>query len=225
MKILFSPFSPYVRKCLIVGMELGLNDRFTLLPSSAHPVNRDQTIIADNPLGKIPTLFTDDGQVLYDSRVICEYLNDLGGGGLFPATGPQRWASLTLQALGDGMLDAALLARYEDVARPDNLRWPEWKAGQLDKIETSLAALEAKPAQLVDRVDIGSIAIGCALWYIDIRFADLGWRDRFPKMANWYAAFSQRPAMAATWTVVGAASTSSNARSSRRYARARKGAS
>lgn len=200
MKILFSPFSPYVRKCLVTAMELGLNERITLLPSNAHPVNRDREIIAVNPLGKVPTFFTDDGQALYDSRVICEYLNDFAGGSLFPG-GAARWPTLTLQSLGDGMLDAALLARYEDVARPEALHWAEWKAAQLDKVATSLAALEATPQVLAGRVDIGVIAIGCALWYLDLRFPDLGWRDRCPQVAAWYAAYSQRPAMAMTWSL------------------------
>lgn len=204
MKILFSPNSPYVRKCLVTGLELGLNERIALLPSQAHPIQRDRAIIAHNPLGKVPTFFTDDGQVLYDSRVICEYLNDLAGGGLFPAPGPARWAALTLQALGDGMLDAALLARYEDAARPEPLRWGDWKTAQLDKIETALAALDAAPGQLTGaagRADIGSIAVGCALWYLDLRFADLGWRDRYRQVGAWYAGYGQRPAMQARWSL------------------------
>jgi len=173
----------------------------TLLPSNAHPVQRDREIIASNPLGKVPTFFTDDGQVLYDSRVICEYLNDLARGSLFPTSGRARWEALTLQSLGDGMLDAALLARYEDVARPEPLRWPDWRATQLDKLETSLAALEAAPQTMNGRVDIGSISVGCALWYLDLRFADIEWRSRYPQVADWYARFAQRPAMAATWAL------------------------
>lgn len=199
MKLLFSPTSPYVRKCLVVAHELGLNGRLQLLPSNAHPINRDREIIASNPLGKVPTFFTDDGQVLYDSRVICEYLDTQAGGSLFPRTGPARWEALTLQSLGDGMLDAALLARYEDVARPEAIRWPEWRAGQLDKIETSVQHLQAHPALLAGRVDIGAITVGCALWYADLRFADFGWRERCPALASWYAGFSQRPSMAASW--------------------------
>lgn len=201
MKILFSPNSPYVRKCLVAAHELGLNDRLGLLPSSAHPVERDREIIKSNPLGKVPTLFADDGQVLYDSRVICEYLNERAGGSLFPASPPQRWQTLTLQSLGDGMLDAALLARYEDVARPQALRWPDWRAAQLDKAETSLAHLDARPGLLEGRVDIGSIAIGCALWYLDLRFADFGWRERHAAVAQWYAGFSRRPSMSASWSL------------------------
>jgi glutathione S-transferase len=201
MRILFSPNSPYVRKCLVTAHELGLNERLQLLPSNAHPVQRDAEIIRDNPLGKVPTFFTDDGQVLFDSRVICEYLNDQAKGTLLPASGAQRWETLTLQALGDGMLDASLLARYEDIARPDPLKWPEWRAAQLDKVETSLAWLCDHPKVLRDRVDIGSLTIGCALWYLDLRFPDLGWRDRYPQMAVWYADFAQRPSMRMVWSL------------------------
>ena len=201
MKILFSPFSPYVRKCLVTAHELGLSDRITLLPSNANPVTRDPQIIPINPLGKVPTFFTDDGQVLYDSRVICEYLNDLAKGSLIPAAGSARWQTLTLQALGDGMLDAALLARYEDVARPAEVQWPQWRAAQLDKAETSLAHLDAHPQLLANRVDLGALAVGCALWYLDLRFPDFDWRARHQSTANWYAAFSTRPSMAATWSL------------------------
>jgi glutathione S-transferase len=201
MKILFSPTSPYVRKCLVAAHELGLGDQVQLLPSNAHPVQRDQEIIRSNPLGKVPTFFTDDGQVLYDSRVICEYLDDLAGGALFPASGAKRWETLTLQSLGDGVLDAALLARYEDVARPEPLRWPEWRAGQLDKAETSLAHLNARPTLLEGRVDIGAIAVGCALWYLDLRFPEFEWRIRFPEVARWAEAFGRRPSMTTTWSL------------------------
>ncbi len=202
MQIYFSPFSPYVRKCLVAAHELGLVDRITLLPAAANPVTRDQTIIARNPLGKIPTFIADDGRVLYDSRVICEYLDDLAGGGrLFPASGAARWDALTLQSLADGLLDAALLARYEVAMRPEALRWPDWLAGQLDKIHTSLAALERDTAALGARVDIGTIAVGCAVGYLDIRFADMGWRERYPQLAKWEAVFAQRPSMQARWAL------------------------
>lgn len=203
MKIYFSPFSPYVRKCLVTGHELGLNERIELLPSNAHPVQRDREIIAANPLGKVPTFFTDDGQVLFDSRVICEYLDTLAGGSLIPRDGAARWKTLTLQSLGDGMLDASLLARYEDVARPEQLRWAEWRAAQLDKVETSLAHMEAHPGVLDGRADLGSLTIGCALWYLDLRFPTLGWRERFPSVATWYSAFGRRPSMQKSWAIAG----------------------
>ena len=201
MKILFSPFSPYVRKCLLCAHELGLVDQIILLPSNAHPINRDQQIIEKNPLGKVPTFFTDDGQILYDSRVICEYLDDLACNKLIPRTGPDRWQTLTLQALGDGMLDAALLARYEDVARPNDLKWPEWHAAQLDKCQTSLAYLEKCTNLLINRIDIGSLTIGCALWYLDLRFSSFDWRNEYPKVARWFSEFSQRPSMQHSWAL------------------------
>ncbi|MBT2303065.1 glutathione S-transferase [Variovorax paradoxus] len=201
MKIYFSPFSPYVRKCLVAGHELGLNDRIRLLPSNAGPIQRDKEIIAKNPLGKVPTFITDNGQVLYDSRVICEYLDDLAGGNLFPRAGSVRWAALTLQSLGDGILDGALLARYEDVARPEALRWSEWRAGQLDKAETSLAHLDSHPEMLEGRVDIGSLTVACALWYLDLRFANFDWRSRHAGVASWFAKFSQRPSLQCTWAL------------------------
>jgi glutathione S-transferase len=201
VKLYFSPFSPYVRKCLVTARELKLDGRIELLASNAHPVQRDREIIASNPLGKVPTFFTDDGQVLYDSRVICEYLDDLGGGTLFPRSGPARWETLTLQSLGDCMLDAALLARYEQVARPDALRWDEWLHAQLDKVHTSMAALEREPHRLPDRVDIGTLTLGCAVWYLDLRFPDLDWRPHYPRFAQWAAEFGQRDSMRATWSM------------------------
>lgn len=202
MKLYFSPFSPFVRKCLVVAHELDLGGRIELLPANVHPVQRDGNVIAKNPLGKVPALITDDAQVLYDSRVICEYLNALAGGQLFPAPGPVRWATLTRQSLGDGMLDGAVLARYEDAARPEPLRWEAWRAGQLDKVETSLAFLDATPQALAsDDVEIGQITIACALWYLDLRFADFGWRDRYPAVAHWYAEFSRRPSLQMNWSL------------------------
>ncbi len=200
MKLFFSPTSPYVRKCLVVATELGLAGRITLLPSQASPVAADARITASNPLGKVPTLITDDGQALYDSRVICDYLDALGAGGLFP-TGSARWPALTQQALGDGLLDACLLARYEDVLRPEALRWADWRAGQLDKVGRALQVLEAAAPQLGGLAHIGTLTIGCALWYVDLRFAELAWRTHHPKLAAWLAVFGQRPSLQGEWAL------------------------
>lgn len=198
MKIYFSPASPYVRKCMVVAHELGLAERIEKLPSAASPVNRDQTIVATNPLGKVPTLITDDGAALYDSRVICEYLDAQGGGKLFPREGGLRWQVLTEQALADGLLDAALLARYETFLRPEELRWDAWYKGQLDKVASCLKNIEAVADTLGERVDIGTITFGCGLGYLDFRYPDYDWRSAHPKAAAWYARFSQRPSMQAT---------------------------
>ena len=200
MKLFFSPTSPYVRKCMACAHELGLVDRIQLLPSKAHPVDRDANIVAANPLGKVPTLVTDEGQALYDSRVICEYLNAIGGGTLFPTDG-SRWNALALQALADGMLDACLLARYEEVARPEALRSADWRRGQLDKVASALAALEAGTPALDQNVHIGNLATGCALGYLDLRFPELAWRDHHSKLAAWWAAFGARPSMTAVWAL------------------------
>jgi glutathione S-transferase len=200
MKLLFSPFSPYVRKCLVTGHEVGLNDRIQLLPSAANPINRDPDIIPSNPLGKVPTFFTDSGEVLYDSRVICEYLNYLGKGSLFPGEAA-RWPALTLQSLADGILDAALLARYEGAMRPEQFQWVGWANAQYNKIETSLDYLNANPSVLEGSVHIGTIAVGCSLWYLDLRFADRNWREHAPRVAEWYARFSQRDSMRMIWSL------------------------
>ena len=200
MKLLFSPFSPYVRKCLVTGHEVGLNDRIQLLPSAANPINRDPDIIPNNPLGKVPTFFTDSGEVLYDSRVICEYLNYLGKGSLFPGEAA-RWPALTLQSLADGILDAALLARYEGAMRPEQFQWVGWANAQYNKIETSLNYLNANPSVLEGSVHIGTIAVGCSLWYLDLRFADRNWREHAPRVAEWYARFSQRDSMRMIWSL------------------------
>jgi glutathione S-transferase len=149
LKIYHAAASPFVRKCLVAATELGLRDRIELVSAAAHPVNRDKSVVARNPLGKIPTLITDDGNVLYDSRVICEYLNEQGDGHLIPRTTESRWAVLCEQALADGVMDAAVLTRYETFARPEALRWKDWITGQLEKVTSGLDALESRAADSV----------------------------------------------------------------------------
>jgi glutathione S-transferase len=197
MKLFYSPASPYVRKCLVVAHELGLSDQIEHLAAAAHPINRDLTIVAANPLGKLPALITDDGQALYDSRVICEYLNDLGKGNLQPS-GAKRWAVLTEQALGDGILDAALLARYEGFMRPEPLRWADWSKGQMAKIHSGIETIENQCGQWGDAIDIGKITLACALGYLDFRFASLEWRTQYPNTAAWHLKFNARASMQAT---------------------------
>jgi glutathione S-transferase len=198
MKIFYSPASPYVRKCMVIAEELGLASRIECLAAAANPINRDQQIVANNPLGKIPALITDDGTALYDSRVIAEYLNDLGKGQYVPAQGTARWRALTEQALGDGMLDAALLARYEAVMRPEQLRWADWTRGQMEKIFSGIAQIEAGCEQWGERWDIGTITLACALGYLDFRFADVDWRSQHPKAAHWFARMNAKPSMQTT---------------------------
>jgi glutathione S-transferase len=198
MKLFHSHFSPFARKVMVVAFEHGLTDAIELLPTAAHPVKRDGTILAHHPLAQVPTLILEDGQALADSRVICEYLDVRAGGGLFPAAGPARWTALGDQSTADGMLDAALLIRYELTARPEAERSSAWIAGQTAKIESGLASFEAGAALRADRVDIGTITLGCALGYLDLRFPEIVWRAAQPALAEWYEGFAARPAMRAT---------------------------
>jgi glutathione S-transferase len=198
MKLYYSPLSPFARKCLVFAHELGLRDRVEPVVAAAHPVNRDRALIAFNPLGKVPTLVTEKGVSLYDSRVICEYLNDLGDGHLIPAGNPDRWVALVEQSLADGLMDAAVLTRYEMAVRPEALRWNEWSAGQLDKITCAMAELEGRAPSFKNRIDIGTIAVGCALGYLDFRFESLGWREKYPAVAAWFNIFAARESMVAT---------------------------
>ncbi len=198
MKLFYSPTSPYVRKCLVCAHEVGLVGRVELPPAAPNPVNRDRALVALNPLGKLPTLLTDEGVVLYDSRVICEYFDSLAGGSLIPAAGPARWSVLVDQSLADGILDAAVLIRYETAVRPEALRWNDWTEGQFDKVHCGLAEIERRAAGYGARIDVGTIATGCALGYLDLRYPALDWRSRCPTAAAWFASFSQRPSMHAT---------------------------
>ncbi len=199
MKLYHSTTSPYVRKVMVVALELGLADRIELIPAKVSPIVRTAPVIADNPLGKVPTLVTDDGMILFDSRVIVEYLDALASGGrLIPAAGPARWQTLTDQALADGLLDAALLERYETSLRPADKLWPAWRDGQHDKVIKALDRMEQSAAGFAPRVDVGTIAAACALAYVDFRFADLGWRSGRPRLTGWFAVFATRAAMTAT---------------------------
>ncbi|MCF4127043.1 glutathione S-transferase family protein [Methylobacterium sp. SyP6R] len=198
MKLFYAKTSPFVRKVLVVAHELGLFDKLELLPAAAHPINRDATIRAQNPLAQVPTLLLDDGTALADSRVICEYLDHLGSGGFFPAPGPARWMALAAQSTGDGLLDAALLCVYETRVRQETERSPAWVAGQREKIVDALARIEAAAPGFGERVDIATITYGCCLGYLDLRLPDLGWRERAPAAAEWYARVSERPSMQAT---------------------------
>lgn len=201
MKIFFSPFSPYVRKCLVSAYELGIHNEIELLSSNAHPVHRDMEISEHNPLGKVPTFFAKNGQALFDSRVICEYLNEVTQGDLFPSLPSERWTNLTLQSLADGILDAALLARYEDVARPEDKKWQDWADANLAKIASALHYLEQQKLPLSQAATIGNISLGCALWYLDLRFSSYDWRTNYPLVANWFATFSKRESMQKTWAL------------------------
>jgi glutathione S-transferase len=196
MKLRYSPTSPYVRKVTVTAHETGLNGRIQRVPTvTTDPASG---LAQDNPLGKVPVLILDDGQRIFDSPVICEYLDSLHQGPkIVPPSGPERWVALRRQALADGILDAAVLRLLEG-RRPANEQSPTWIAKQKAVIERSLDALEGEVDRLGDSLTIGHIAIGVALGYLDFRFAGDRWRDRHPKLARWNERFQQRPSMSST---------------------------
>ena len=199
MRLYHSQTSPYVRKVMVVAREAGIHDRIELIAGSASPVGETAPVARDNPLGKLPCLLLQDGGVLYDSRVICEYLDSQHDGHkLFPAAGPARWEALRRQALGDGICDAALLRRYEASQRPLERQWDEWVLGQKRKIDRALDALEAEVPSFPASPDIGLIAVAIALAYLDLRFAEDAWRDGRPGLTALQAGFAMRPSMRET---------------------------
>ena len=197
MKLYYNPVSPYVRKVRVLAMETDLMGGIELAKVTITPTSPDADLCADNPIGKIPTLVLDDGCALYDSRVICEYLDGLHAGAhLFPDNGNARWTALRRQALADGILDSAVNTRYETSLRPEELRWADWVNNQMAKIRRSLDVLEGEP--MGDGVDIGTISVACALGYLDFRYSDERWRDSRPRLATWFEKFAQRPSMSET---------------------------
>lgn len=199
MKIFYSPASPFIRKALVVAHELGVADEMTLLPSAAHPVKRDTRVVAVNPSGRVPALILDDGEVLYDSRVICEYLDArYGHAAIFPPLGASRWRALRRQSLGDGIMEAAVAARYERYVRPETLRWQDWWNGYMEKVVSSLDAIEGELQNAGTGFDIGHITLACALSYLDFRYADLDWRRGRPLSAAWYETVRDHASMQAT---------------------------
>jgi glutathione S-transferase len=197
MQLRFSPTSPFARKVRIVLIETGLDKRVELVPTN--PWAADTDIGRDNPIGKVPTLIDDDGHRVYDSGVICDYLDGMHGGArLIPIEGRARLAALTREALGDGILDAAVSRRVELTMRPEAQRWPWWLDRQKAAVTRGLDRLEADAAVLTDFATIGDIAVGCALGYLDFRFAAEDWRGARPALAAWFERQQKRPSMVAT---------------------------
>lgn len=199
MKLYYNPASPYVRKVRILAIEIGIEDRIEETEVRMTPTEPDAGLNSDNPIGKVPTLVTDDGHVLFDSRVVCEYLDSLhDGASFFPAPGKARWSALRRQALADGLMDAAVLTRYETFLRPEKLRWPDWIDGQKGKIGRALDAMEQDAGSLADGFDIGPVTFACALGYLDFRYPEDDWRKDRPRLAEWFDAISGRPSVQAT---------------------------
>ncbi|MGB5863411.1 MAG: glutathione S-transferase [Sulfitobacter sp.] len=198
MKLYYAPTSPYVRKVMIVLEETGQLADVELINVATTPLAANPTLLAKNPLAKVPALERPDGPTLYDSRVITAYLDARAKGTLYPV-GTRRWDTLTLEATADGILDAALLMTYETRLRPEDKRMQTWVDGQWDKVARSVAALNTRwMSHLQGPLDMGQIAVGCALAYVDFRHDARGWRRGNDGLAAWFKEFESRPAMQST---------------------------
>ena len=196
MKLLYQTHSPYARKVLVAAHEVGLAERIDVIHHETSPTRRNEEVFALNPLGKVPVLI-DRGQVLFDSNVICEYLDGLHDGTkLIPAAGPARYRALRLQALAQGLADAGIAVRWETERRPKAMRWAPLRDGQLQKIAAACDYLEAELACPL-APDLGAIALATALSWIEFRDV-YAFQSSRPRLAAWYASFSARSSMLAT---------------------------
>jgi glutathione S-transferase len=198
MKLHWAVASPFVRKVMVVAHETGTAGRLQLIETSVSMSEANPTVQRANPLSKIPTLLLEDGTSLYDSRTICEYLDSLHERTkLFPQA-PLRWDALRRHSLGDGLMDTLILWRQERL-KPQERQTPAWLETYACKVEVTLRQLDEEADALGKRAfDIGHVALGCALGYIDFRFADLAWRFSAPRLAAWHATFEARASAIAT---------------------------
>jgi glutathione S-transferase len=198
MKLYWSSRSPFARKVMVAAHELGLAERIECVPIVTAASDPNPDLLAQNPLGRLPVMRLADGGALYDSTVICEYLDTLAGAPrLFPA-GPARLTALRRQSLGDGMLDTLVLWRNERLRRPEFQSAPHLVAYRR-KTHSALAAVEDEIGAVAgEPVNIAHVVFAVMLAYLDFRFAEEGWRERHPVLAAWYAEFARRPSMTAT---------------------------
>ncbi|MFN7004213.1 MAG: glutathione S-transferase [Roseinatronobacter sp.] len=199
MTLYHSHTSPYVRKVMVLAHEAGILDQITLVENaSGTPLDVGAAPIAANPLGKVPTLTRGDGSALYDSRVICQYLDARAGSGFYPE-GARKWDALVLESTADGILDAALLMVYEARLRPEDKRFPPFVEGQWSKIARALDVIEDRwMAYLAGPLCIGQIALACALGYLDLRMGPRDWRATRSALAAWFAKMDARESLGAT---------------------------
>jgi glutathione S-transferase len=188
MKLMSSPLSPYGRKVKIAARMKGVDGKIELLPTDTN--KGDDALNKLNPLGKIPCLVSEDGMAIFDSNVICEYLDTLSPTPvLFPKSGADRFRTLTLGSLADGMLDAALLLVYEGRFRPENMKVQGWVDRQQAKVDRSLALLETAPPAWKGSPDYGHLTLAVALGYLDFRHGGK-WRAGHPKLVKWLDEFA-----------------------------------
>jgi glutathione S-transferase len=194
MKLTFSPASPFARKVRIAAIELGLIDKIEFVPTTVGPGQPNEEYSRITPLKKLPVLILDNGEVLLDSYVIVEYLDDLAGGGkLIPATGAMKWKVKSQHSLLQGMLDSMLLCRYENITRPQELRWKAWSDDYWSRAWSGMARFEND--RLARPFDISQIGLVCVLGYADFRFPDCGWRKAYPKLDAFHQKMLERPSV------------------------------
>ena len=197
MKLAYSPASPYVRKVTACAIKRGLNDKIERLKIAT----TDPALLKYNALSKVPTLITDDGACIFDSPVICEYLDSIGTAPkLFPPAGPDRWKALTQEALADGILDATQPRRRELTLPQDDGR-RGYIALQQGKVARAVDEFEKQASALGDLATIGEVTIGVALGYLDFRYANEPWRSGHPKLTAWYEKVVKMPPLAETMPV------------------------
>jgi glutathione S-transferase len=196
MKLSFSPASPFARKVRIAAIELGLIDKIEFMPAAVVPGQPNDEYSHINPLKKLPALILDNGDVIIDSYVIVEYLDELAGGGkLIPASGANRWKVKSDHSLLQGMLDSMLLCRYEKMVRPQGLQWQAWSEDHWKRAWSGMARFEKQADVLARPLDIVQIALTCVLGYADFRFADCGWRKAYPKLDAFHERMLSRPSV------------------------------
>jgi glutathione S-transferase len=196
MKLTFSAASPFARKVRIAAIELGLIGKTEFMPATVVPGTPNDDYSRIHPLKKLPVLILDNGDIIVDSYVIVEYLDELAGGGrLIPASGPMRWKVKTEHSLLQGMLDSMLLCRYETMVRPEPLRWKAWSDDHWNRAWLGMARFEQQGDLMSRPFDIGMIGLTCVLGYADFRFADCGWRKAYPKLDAFYQKMLERPSV------------------------------
>ncbi len=197
MKLISSGTSPFVRKVLVLLHETGQLDDIEIVTAATTPYDTAPEVASANPIGKIPALIRAEGPAIYDSRVICRYLDDRAQAGLYPDG--RLWETLTLEATADGIMEAAVLMVYEHKMRPGEAFVEAWVDAQWAKIERAVAALNARwMSHLRGPLDMGQVAVGCALAYLDFRHEDRGWRKGNDALDDWFAVFAERDSMVAT---------------------------
>ncbi len=196
MKLIYSVASPYARKARAAAIETGLAERIEM--QAINPWADPAGYREINPVGKVPALVRDDGPPLYQSNIVCEYLDARGDTRIFPDPGPDRWTALRQLAAADGILDASVHARMEIMFHEGDAASQTFVDRQELSVGAALTQLAAEAADLDGPVMMGQIAVACALGYRDFRFADIDWRDAYPKLAAWFTEFAKRPSIETT---------------------------